>query len=467
MKTKVLGMMSIAAIGLLTGCGSSGGSSGETAAQVNGQFIDSAIAGLNYECSSGINGVTDLFGMFTCTAGDTISFNINGFQIGSSLVGETITPRTLYPNNPEVVTNLAQLLQTIDSDNNPANGIQIDSKSFAVEALATADVALEQVDFDSAIVTYIGMPLIDEAIANAHLNESIQNAENASAGLTSLSTVVVMNGLDAEFCANLQNSESRTFEGFADYADFIAQGGSQSIDYFPSAQNCSSYSAAGFCEVQDFTNTPVAGSGSCVQTITFPFVPGTGETDGGTNNTAEVSFSEYTTIYKPMMPNLRSDNVWFSGTSDEMNNIIVSQFQAMTAEEKIAEGLYFIGGNPQYGYELYTDSYSFGTNLSTRYYLPNQGIEQLIGEWDVEIVDNVHTKIGESKSTKFSKKIAVSALHQMYLEVGMDIPFDDNDMAQFMITSDSVAYGYVALAVNQSAYLKIMTAFETYATSTN
>jgi len=447
------------AVLLFTGCGGGSSSSEVNEGVVTGQFIDSAVQGLGYSCSSGTKSITDEFGKFTCKAGDTVTFDINGFIIGSTTAQSFITPQTLFSNDANAVTNLAQLLQTLDSDNNPNNGIVLDPLSQEVQSLSgTTNIDFSQVDFDSAMVTYIGVPLVDATTAEAHLNISMQNLANSASGLTSLSTVIVMNGLDAEFCANLQDSQTQTFEGFADYSDFIEQGGSQSISYFSSAQNCDTYSSAGFCEVQDFSNT-LGGSGSCVQAITFPFVPGTGTDENTTvtppSNVNEIDFSEYTSTYKPMMPNLRSDNVWFSGTAYTATNSIDTVYQEMSAEDKIADFLWFVGGNPLYGYEKYTDIYA-GDTLITYYYDSQTDYTNTEGTWNISVVNNIYTKDSETKSTKFSKPITADTLRQMYLEVGLDITFDSNDKGQFMLTSDSSSYSFISLALNESAHLKVL-----------
>jgi len=120
MKTGFLTILSVATIGLLAGCGSGSGD-GVTVQSTpdiiaSGQFIDSAVAGLRYNCSSGTSGVTDSEGRFSCLKGDTVRFNINGYEIGSALMADIITPRTLHPNDDVMAINIAQLLQTLDSD---------------------------------------------------------------------------------------------------------------------------------------------------------------------------------------------------------------------------------------------------------------------------------------------------------------------------------------------------------------
>jgi len=455
MRTSVLTILSVATMGLLAGCGSSGDSTSNLNSTNSGVFIDSAVSGLNYKCSSGGDGITDSFGRFTCQVGDIISFNINGFYLGSSILNNTITPRDLYKNNDKLSTSIAQLLQTLDSDSNVDNGISLDSNSFAILALKDASITLDQADFTSEISSYIGMPLIGEAIANNHLDLSIKNIENAAAGLSSLSTVVVMNGIDEPFCTSLLDSQVQTFEGFNDYEDFITQGGSQSISYLSSSRDCNSYDLAGFCEVQDFSQV-LGGSGSCVQEITFPFVPGQGTPEPV--NTTEIDPNTYLTVYKPMLSNLRSDNIYFEGNAYNANSTINLEYQSMTANEKVADTLYSIGGNPLYGYEAYTDTYT-ATTLTTQFYDSQMDYTNEEGSWNIRISGNIHTKENENKNTKFSNLITPDTLHQMYLEVGLDINFTAVNKAQFMITSNSDTYAHILLVMNESAYLKVIEAF--------
>jgi len=448
------------AIAIFTGCGSSGSSNDTTSTTVNGQFIDSAVQGLDYVCSSGATGVTNALGSFTCNTGDTVTFSINGFEIGSVNAQETVTPKTLYPNDNVAMTNIAQLLQTLDSDNNPNNGITIDTQSTEVQALSGAVVSLNQVDFDSVMTSYIGKVLVDEATALAHLDVTIVNSQN-SATLTALSSVYIFNGTTDSFCA-AQNPYDNTYDGYTDFIDFVNAGGSSTVSYSEGSQDCSAYSQAGLCLPQDLS-VQIGGTGSCIQIVTFPESNTTGgTTDDGSTPADEISFSDYSTVYKPMMPNLRSDNVYFSGI---YNGQIDVEYLRMVAQPKISDILYFIGGNPAYGYEVYTDTYTT-TTLNTQFYDSQTNFLNNEGDWNIVIIDNVHTKDAETKSTKFSKPIAADTLHQMYLELGLNITFDGNDKGQFMLIldldtngTDSSAYSYVSLGLNESAYLKVVAAF--------
>ena len=178
MLNKFIVLMAMIAFSLY-GCGGGGGGGGgataTATATVTGQFIDSAVGGLSYTCSSGTSGVTDQNGEYTCNEGDSITFSLNGFVIGSANVGDIITPNTIALDNEQAV-NIAQLLQTLDSDNDASNGITIAQYGTQYDALATMasdSVTFDQADFDSVVSLYVSETLVSETAAQTHLNDSI------------------------------------------------------------------------------------------------------------------------------------------------------------------------------------------------------------------------------------------------------------------------------------------------------
>lgn len=98
---------------LFTSCGGGGGSS--STSLFSGQFIDAKVQGLTYNCSSGMSGVTDSEGTFTCHDGDSISFYIGNLFLGTTQVAPIITPYSLW-NDTETAVNVAQALQTLDQN---------------------------------------------------------------------------------------------------------------------------------------------------------------------------------------------------------------------------------------------------------------------------------------------------------------------------------------------------------------
>ncbi|WP_345976849.1 hypothetical protein [Sulfurimonas sp. HSL3-7] len=178
MKKEIL--ISALAAGMLTmtGCGGSSDSSGDDApTTLSAQFIDAAVEGLNYECqASGKSGVTDSDGYFNYVAGDICTFKIGTVELGSAEpTGPIFTPRDLS-SDPLVVTNTLRLLQTLDTDEDPSNGITLPS-----DVIGTIDLGA---DFDAEINNFLAENNVDAAVvteedAAAHFEESL--AEEAEA----------------------------------------------------------------------------------------------------------------------------------------------------------------------------------------------------------------------------------------------------------------------------------------------
>ena len=108
-----------------------------------GTFIDNAVEGLEYQTSSGLTGMTNEHGQFKYQTGDKVEFRIGQLILGSTEVAEDglVTPLNLTEGVSYSSTDLRQmtadkqlqtqttlmlrLLQSMDTDNNSENGIQI------------------------------------------------------------------------------------------------------------------------------------------------------------------------------------------------------------------------------------------------------------------------------------------------------------------------------------------------------
>jgi len=158
---------------LLTGCGggSSSGSDNETK-EVTGQFIDTYVEGLNYTCSSGAEGVTNSEGEYTCNEGDTVEFSLGEYVLGSATASSGIvTPVTLYPEDADAALNVAQLLQTLDSDSD--DGIITIPEDFS--DLDDVAVTPEDDAFDETMEEKLDEPLVSETDAQEHMDEAFSS----------------------------------------------------------------------------------------------------------------------------------------------------------------------------------------------------------------------------------------------------------------------------------------------------
>ena len=128
------------------GCSSSGSSSGSSGAD-SGVFIDSPVQGLTYETATQ-SGTTDAAGTFQYQDGETVKFFIGNLLVGESTAKSILTPINLVPGASDAedstVTNICRLLQSLDADGNPDNGITI------TEAIAD-EVDDYSIDFTQSI----------------------------------------------------------------------------------------------------------------------------------------------------------------------------------------------------------------------------------------------------------------------------------------------------------------------------
>lgn len=162
-----LGSFVVASSLLFVGCGGGGSSDPQT---VTGQFVDTYVEGLNYTCSSGKEDVTNALGEYTCNVGDKVEFSLGGYVLGSATASAGIvTPETLYPDNEEAALNVAQVLQTLDSDDSdeiitiPDNFTDLDD----------VNTTPEDSGFDTIIEEELGETLVSEEVAQEHMDESL------------------------------------------------------------------------------------------------------------------------------------------------------------------------------------------------------------------------------------------------------------------------------------------------------
>jgi len=168
-------------LAVMVGCGGGGGgSSSNPLSTITGVFVDSAVSGVDYNCSSGATGVTNAAGEFTCNSGDRVSFSLGGIDLGTVDASEHITPSSFFPNNPTAALNLAQLLQSLDSDGNVSNGIDLNATvvaDFVGRFHPVSDINFTSATFDSDVNGSLptGHQWRSEADAQQHLDDTFTN----------------------------------------------------------------------------------------------------------------------------------------------------------------------------------------------------------------------------------------------------------------------------------------------------
>jgi hypothetical protein len=190
-KIITLGAISLVASAILVGCGSSSSSDDSSVEYLDGYFIDAAVANCEYETTSGKHGRTDKDGKFQYKKGDKVKFSLGGLSLGEAKPAEDglVTPKSLTVDEESKV-RLLRVLQSLDSDNNPSNGITIsDEVITSLEKWAQerngevkiADISdIELINIDDNLKKHLdsdsdGELDVDAQKAQNHFEESIQN----------------------------------------------------------------------------------------------------------------------------------------------------------------------------------------------------------------------------------------------------------------------------------------------------
>lgn len=180
---------------LLTACGGSSGGGAPGIQQ--GVFLDSAVQGMRFSTNTR-DGTTDANGTFSYAPNEVVSFFIGDILLGSAPAKATMTPLDLVPgaadeNNPQV-TNMLRFLQTIDSDNDATNGIQISNAIVAAAASQTINFNMSIAAFEGDATTQATIdfltqnlpggvrPLVSITDAQAHLRDTLAGIGGGGGG---------------------------------------------------------------------------------------------------------------------------------------------------------------------------------------------------------------------------------------------------------------------------------------------
>ncbi len=216
--------LSIAAVtALFIGCGGGGGSSTPTnnnsnsststssaSASNGGIFVDSAVKGLNYKCNtSATTGTTDVDGRYECQVGDTtVTFAIGTRNLGTTMIADIITPRSFFNGSgrDDEILNLAQLLQTMDKDGNPDNGIELDET--AILNWQSNHTGFDDANFDTLVSQELGKTLVSENTAKEHFNDVL-----SAMGMSGINPTVSNEGSSSSISSAQNSSAASVTDG--------------------------------------------------------------------------------------------------------------------------------------------------------------------------------------------------------------------------------------------------------------
>lgn len=116
-----------------------------------GILSDAEVAGVTYVTSSGVTGVTDAEGKYQFNPGDTVRFSIGAAVLGEVPAKGLLTPIDLATGDDTKLINLLVMLQSLDADGDPSNGISIPEA--AAKAMPTADLTASTSTLTASIRT--------------------------------------------------------------------------------------------------------------------------------------------------------------------------------------------------------------------------------------------------------------------------------------------------------------------------
>lgn len=149
-----------------------------------GQFLDSAVTGLTFkDAESNVLGVTDAEGLYECAVGSKVFFSIGDVELGASNCQPLTSPFDIVDIDANYfVTSIqiARFLQTLDSDNDPNNGIDITQQT--ATRLVGSDFSFNNLSlFENELQTWLtdntdlSLTLVSAADAANHMNQFYRN----------------------------------------------------------------------------------------------------------------------------------------------------------------------------------------------------------------------------------------------------------------------------------------------------
>lgn len=157
-------------------------SASSSVATLTGVFLDNVVAGIGYRTET-LQGVTSALGEYNYLPGETVIFFIGELDFPAVPANGVVTPADIanaaHSNSSDAAVtkiNILQLLQTLDKDGDPVNGIQITEATRALFAGPNLpDVTATQ--FDAQIVNFLppNIVLVDETAALAHFESTLQS----------------------------------------------------------------------------------------------------------------------------------------------------------------------------------------------------------------------------------------------------------------------------------------------------
>lgn len=172
--------------------GASSSSSSAPSASATGVFVDSAVAGIGYRTSpGGFEDTTNSDGEYEFDDGDTVVFFIGDLELPPVAAKGIVTPLDIAESDDldhPMVVNIARLLQSLDEDGDPSNGISIPATAASVAVPVDFSLSVEAFAADSGVINLVASSgssnttLVTAEAATAHLQASVNEQQQSLIG---------------------------------------------------------------------------------------------------------------------------------------------------------------------------------------------------------------------------------------------------------------------------------------------
>ena len=168
----VISNVAVVVVLFISGCGNnsnSGNKQSTNTALNKGIFTDSPVKNLFYQTSSGIKGYTDQNGTFNYKTGDYVTFKLNNLTLGEAKASSVVTPNSFFMRSDYNLLDIAFVLQSLDTDGNISNGIQLPSPK------VLSKISFNDINLSDATNTFNNITTIKSELKNKDENDTFPN----------------------------------------------------------------------------------------------------------------------------------------------------------------------------------------------------------------------------------------------------------------------------------------------------
>lgn len=137
-------------------CSQGPGSGSSVGSEIESQFIDDPVKGLEFVTSAGSNGKTQALGKFKCIKGEKVGFKIAGLELGEAVCGERIFVDDLESDEPDhSPEKVAAIIQSFGVPGSDQIDLSVAVEKMSPTALAALSFAGNNTAFASALSTKV------------------------------------------------------------------------------------------------------------------------------------------------------------------------------------------------------------------------------------------------------------------------------------------------------------------------